>query len=261
MADALRLDQDAIVGKLIRVWSWADQNSVNGSAVKVSAAFLDRLTAKKGFAAAMRSVGWLSGEDGNLSLSNFERHNGETAKARAETNRRVANHRQRNAATVTDVTQTPLQTALQKPLPEKRREEIEKSITNIAPGSGALAAGNQPPPPPPPPPVEPPAKPKRERNPLMDAMAGCGGADPLQVVPSAWSGIGKALADIVAVCPDVTPAEIARRSVNYRTHMRDTILTPHALAKNWALCDRPNEHQHAGSRPATAPLPMELNQF
>jgi len=81
----------------------------------------------------------------------------------------------------------------------------------------------------------------RARKVLIDALAACGGADPLQIVASAWSGIGKALADIKGVCPQVTPEEIARRSANYRTHMSpETILTPHALSKNWALCDKPN---------------------
>jgi uncharacterized protein YdaU (DUF1376 family) len=86
-------------------------------------------------------------------------------------------------------------------------------------------------------------KPKHERDAIKDALAGCGGADPSQVVPSAWSGIGKALADIMAVCPQVTPEEITRRSANYRTHMDSVPLTPFALAKNWALCDKPNQHQ------------------
>ena len=85
------------------------------------------------------------------------------------------------------------------------------------------------------------AKAPRARNVLLDALAACGGADPLQIPPRAWSGIASALADISAVCPQVTPEEIARRSANYRTHMSDkTILTPSALAKNWALCDKPN---------------------
>ena len=85
------------------------------------------------------------------------------------------------------------------------------------------------------------AKAPRARNVLLDALAACGGADPLQIPPRAWSGIASALADIMAVCPQVTPEEIARRSANYRTHMSDkTILTPSALAKNWALCDKPN---------------------
>jgi hypothetical protein len=91
------------------------------------------------------------------------------------------------------------------------------------------------------------------RNETIDALAGCGGADPLQIPRSAWSGIGKALAEIKAVCPNVNPAEIGRRSANYRTHMSpDTILTPHALAKNWALCDKPNPR---------APKPAQESEF
>ena len=94
---------------------------------------------------------------------------------------------------------------------------------------------------------------KRERNETLDALAACGGADPLQVTPRAWSGIAKALADIKAVFPKVTSSEIGRRSANYRTHMSpDTILTPHALAKNWALCDKPNPR---------APKPAQESEF
>lgn len=95
----------------------------------------------------------------------------------------------------------------------------------------------------------PPEKAKPSRNLLMDALAGCGGADPMQVVASAWSGIGKALEQIRGVCPDVSPDEIIRRAKNYRTHMRDNVLTPNALAKNWALCDKPNQFLNAGQKP------------
>lgn len=115
MAERLKIDPDSVVGKLIRVWVWADQNSVDGNEISVTDSFLDRLAHRKGFAKAMRSAGWLTGKDGGLIFPAFERHNGTTAKARAETNRRVANHRKRNG----NVTEK----ALQKPLPEKRREE------------------------------------------------------------------------------------------------------------------------------------------
>lgn len=61
MAAVLGIDQDAVVGKLLRVWVWADQNSIisNGgcNVVTVTAAFLDRLTFCPGFTNAMRQVG------------------------------------------------------------------------------------------------------------------------------------------------------------------------------------------------------------
>lgn len=116
MAATLSLDPDAVVGKLVRLWAWVDSQSLDGNAVSVTNVTLDRITFCAGFAAALRSVGWMTGDDGLLSFPNFGRHNGKTAKARALTGKRVANHRsESNAASVTNVTHGPL--------PEKRREE------------------------------------------------------------------------------------------------------------------------------------------
>lgn len=78
---------------------------------------------------------------------------------------------------------------------------------------------------------------KKPRNLLMDALAECDG-DPLQIPSSAWGRIAKALAEIKAVCPDVTPEEIKRRAANYKTHFGANIsLTSTALVKHWAKCD------------------------
>lgn len=119
MAHKLKCEPDLIVGKLFRIWVWANQNSVDGNAVTVTESFLDRIAHRKGFAAAMRTAGWLSGSNGDLCFPGFERHNGKTAKARAMGNRRVAKHRTGNDG----VTVTPLQNAL----PEKRRDILDES--------------------------------------------------------------------------------------------------------------------------------------
>ena len=129
MATILKRDSDEIFGKLFRIWVWADDQTVGGGGMEITEEFLDKKAGKKGFAKAMRAVGWLSGVDGSLMFPGFHRHNGETAKARAETNRRVAKHRTGNGETVTSVTPEPLQ----KPLPEKRREE---SNTPLPPFQG-----------------------------------------------------------------------------------------------------------------------------
>jgi len=139
MASLLKLDQDAVVGKCVRLWVWADQNSVDGEALEITADFIDRHVNKKGFAKAMKAVGWLDGEDGDYNFPGFGRHNGASAKARAESNRRVADKRERDRLAKqngnTDVTEN----ALQKPLPEKRREEIEESpLTPASGGEGEL---------------------------------------------------------------------------------------------------------------------------
>ena len=106
---ALGLDEFAVIGRLFALWAWADEQSVDGNAVRVTEPFLDRLTNCPGFAVALRQVGWLAGRDGLLEFPNFGRHNGQTAKSRALARDRAK--RFRNA----DVTRAPL--------PEKRREE------------------------------------------------------------------------------------------------------------------------------------------
>jgi hypothetical protein len=121
IASRMNLDPDAVVGKLVRIWSWFDTHTVDGNALSVTYALLDRLAGITGFAEQMSFVGWLNQEGHVLSLPNFEYHNGETAKKRALGKNRQDKHRSNdesnansNASSVTNA------------LPEKRREE--KSI-------------------------------------------------------------------------------------------------------------------------------------
>ena len=130
MACALKIDADAVVGKLIRVWTWFDVHTENGNANVTMRALLDRYAGVTGFVTEMQNVGWIAESNGILTVNKFERHNGQTAKNRANTNRRVAKLRKCNDDSVTNVTIEPLQ----KPLPEKRREEknvvLSKDNTN-----------------------------------------------------------------------------------------------------------------------------------
>ena len=121
MAATLGIDQDAVVGKLIRVWIWADQQSRDGHALSVTKAFLDRVTFQPGFADSMESAGWLT-NDGNLSLPNFDRHNGETAKKRALSNRRKALSRNGHAD-VPEMSRSERDQNRDQRREEKRREE------------------------------------------------------------------------------------------------------------------------------------------
>lgn len=116
-------DVDITVGKLFRVWRWFDQQTVNGNAPGVTSALLDRVAGVSGFAEAMQKVGWLTIKSSGITLPNFDRHNGKTAKARALTARRVNDFKKGTAESNAKVTQS----ALPVPLPreEKRREEVE----------------------------------------------------------------------------------------------------------------------------------------
>lgn len=124
-------DPDLAVGKLLKVWRWFDQQSIDGNAPSVTLALLDRISGVSGFAQAMCNVGWLCIQSTGISLPNFERHNGKTAKDRALTAKRVANHKSNgktNAASVTSGVTSAL------PREEKRREEVKD--TPIPPDGG-----------------------------------------------------------------------------------------------------------------------------
>lgn len=120
VADDLGIDVDAAFGKLVRFWIWCDIQSISGNALGVTKTFLDRLVHQPGFSDALIKAGWLQVRSGSLEVPHFDRHNGQTAKARAVTNRRVSKHRVKcNAVSnVNSVTR-----ALQKPLPEEEEEE------------------------------------------------------------------------------------------------------------------------------------------
>jgi hypothetical protein len=96
IADLADIDPDAVVGKLMRVWGWFDQQTENGNAPSVSKKLLDRLVGVTGFCEYMKSVAWMIEAEGAISLPHFERHNGKTAKNRLLTAKRVANHKASN---------------------------------------------------------------------------------------------------------------------------------------------------------------------
>ncbi|WP_330216529.1 DnaT-like ssDNA-binding domain-containing protein [Pseudomonas sp. AM8] len=97
IADLAGIDPDAVVGKLMRVWGWFDQQTENGNAPSVSKKLLDRLVGVIGFCEHMKSVDWMIEAQGVISLPHFDRHNGKTAKNRLLTAKRVANHKASNA--------------------------------------------------------------------------------------------------------------------------------------------------------------------
>ena len=101
MAGDLGIDQDAVVGKLIRVWGYFDTHTLDGTIKNASLGLIDGLTRTPNFGQAMADVQWLIVKNNDLSMPNFKRHFGRTAKKRAVTARRVNKWRSGNAASVT----------------------------------------------------------------------------------------------------------------------------------------------------------------
>jgi hypothetical protein len=129
IATMLKIPPTDAFGRCFLIWRWFDQHTEDGNAANVTYAYLDHVAGVSGFAEAMRLVGWLLGGEGGcmgVTLPNFDRHNGNTAKSRALTARRVATHKKRIANA--EVTHAPL------PREEKRREEKRTPL----PPSGAF---------------------------------------------------------------------------------------------------------------------------
>lgn len=96
-----------------------------------------------------------------------------------------------------------------------------------------------------------PAKPARARDELFDALAESCGRDPKQMTKPDCQACAVALAQIKGVASDLTADEIRRRAARYAKVMpQGSRVTPHALAKNWAICG----DYRAPSLPLTVPL-------
>lgn len=121
IAEALGIDPDAVIGKLMRVWSWFDSHTVDGNAARVTSSLLDRVAGVSGFIAAMAVERWAIIDASGVSLPHFDRHNGETAKQRALTAKRVQKHKAKCNDAGNDAG---VSGAL--PREEKRREDLEK---------------------------------------------------------------------------------------------------------------------------------------
>lgn len=128
MAAALDVDEDTVVGKLHRLWSWADSQSRDGHAVGVTEKWVDRKVGCEGFARAMSDVGWLTLEARSITIPNFDRHNGKSAKTRALAKDRKASERH---ADVPDLSRSQRDKSVTRE--EKRRERANTPI----PPSGA----------------------------------------------------------------------------------------------------------------------------
>lgn len=126
IATDLKIDPDAVVGKLLRIWTWFDDQSEDGNAPTVTKALLDRKVCVTGFCDAVIRAGWMLESKGVITLPNFDRHNGQTAKTRAQTAKRVAQCKKGNAAGNAKVTKGAL------PKEDKSKEDNTYSLSRHA---------------------------------------------------------------------------------------------------------------------------------
>lgn len=123
IAMALDLDKSEfeIVGMLHHIWSWADSQSQDGHINRVTRKWIDRFVHCENFANSMEMAKWLIVNDDGIEFPNFDRHNGDSAKKRAEATERKRKSRD---SMVTDVSHDSCDK--NETREEKRREEKEQ---------------------------------------------------------------------------------------------------------------------------------------
>lgn len=140
ISEKLNIDPDMVLGKLIRLWVWADQQIAISNAESVTDSeqlerksnapvlnkiAIDRVAFMPGFADALISAGWLIQEGDALFFVNFEKHNGKSSKNRALTNDRVNKARDLKRKSKQKSNAESVTGGDQKALPEEEEEEEE----------------------------------------------------------------------------------------------------------------------------------------
>lgn len=137
LCDLTSSSEAMIVGGLYWLWATADEHTETGLMPGLSISAVDRKTGINGFGSALVAIGWVQDAPEGIVLARFDEHNGASAKARAQTAKRVSNSR--NNAPVTPIAQNCNAATVTGALPreEKRREESKNKPKSKAPASGS----------------------------------------------------------------------------------------------------------------------------
>jgi len=145
IADALGMDRDLVVGKLVRFWGWAKRVSNEGRLPGFSSARLDDHLEAPGFAAALLDVGWLVADPHGLSLPRYRKHNYlDPARQKDLTRERVRRHRakKRNAGNAPDAP-TPASGNAPLVTPDVTANDRYITVTGNAPVTGDVTRGTR----------------------------------------------------------------------------------------------------------------------
>jgi len=121
IASALELSEELVVGKLHRLWSWADRHTADGHVQNVTFLWVNKFLNCEKFAEEMAKNRWLEETENGILFPNFAHHNGESAKKRAVDSK--SKKRRRSVRTLSAKCPTNDRT---KAGPEKRREEKKR---------------------------------------------------------------------------------------------------------------------------------------
>jgi len=84
IASALKADRLRIIGALHAVWCLADEQTEDGTLDAYSFSLIDEEIGWQGFCQAMADVGWIEQNEKGVCFPEFTKHNGASAKRRAQ---------------------------------------------------------------------------------------------------------------------------------------------------------------------------------
>lgn len=120
----------SVIGGLYWLWATADQHSEDGVMPGMTPRTIDRKSAVPGLGAALVTIGWIEDHPEGLHIMRFDEHNGTSAKKRAVTAKRVANHRG-NADVTLDALPDEYDGVTGALAREREREEVNQSSTDV----------------------------------------------------------------------------------------------------------------------------------
>ena len=93
MASELNVDVFSVIGRLYKLWSWADRHSQKGKINRIKKKWVDDFLQLENFSNSMQNAGWLDVHTTYVRFPKFNRHNGLPAKQRAQDQRRKRENR------------------------------------------------------------------------------------------------------------------------------------------------------------------------
>lgn len=97
MSCQLKIHEDCVLGKVIRLWCWANEQLADGNASSVTKKWVDRYVECDGFANALENVGWLASRDGYLAFPNWDVWMSGSAKKRLQNAKRQRSFKQKQS--------------------------------------------------------------------------------------------------------------------------------------------------------------------
>jgi len=134
MATRLKRSEFEVVGMLIKAWTFATRQTVDGDARGVTKTFLDRYVSVTGFSDAMIFVGWLREKSSGICFENFHRYMANSAKIRSQTALRQEKYRNKMSRT-----QRHENVTVEKRREEKmKKEKKEERKENLSPSKNSF---------------------------------------------------------------------------------------------------------------------------